>query len=55
VQAALWTDGRYFLQGAQELDCNWQLMRSGQADVPSETDWLKSQLLSGLLPNKTEL
>lgn len=27
--AALWTDGRYFLQADQQLDCNWILMRTG--------------------------
>ena len=31
--AALWTDGRYFLQADMELDCNWILMKSGQDDV----------------------
>ena len=29
-KAALWTDGRYFLQMEAELDCNWTLMKSGQ-------------------------
>ena len=24
---ALWTDGRYFLQADQELDCDWLLMK----------------------------
>ena len=28
-KAALWTDGRYFLQAEQEMDCNWELMRNG--------------------------
>ena len=28
-RAALWTDGRYFLQAEQEMDCNWELMRNG--------------------------
>ncbi|XP_067946976.1 xaa-Pro aminopeptidase 1-like isoform X1 [Watersipora subatra] len=36
----LWTDGRYFLQAADELDCNWKLMRSGEKDVPSLTKWI---------------
>ena len=31
--AALWTDGRYFLQADQELDCNWIIMRVGQEQV----------------------
>ena len=25
--ALLYTDGRYFLQAEQQLDCNWQLMK----------------------------
>lgn len=28
-KAALWTDGRYFLQADEELDCNWILMKAG--------------------------
>ena len=31
--AALWTDGRYFLQAEDELDCNWILMKQGQSGV----------------------
>jgi Xaa-Pro aminopeptidase len=31
--AALWTDGRYFLQGENQLDCNWILMKQGQTGV----------------------
>ena len=43
--AALWTDGRYWTQAEDELDCqNWYLMRSGQAGVPSITNWLLSQV-----------
>jgi Xaa-Pro aminopeptidase len=42
--AALWTDGRYWTQAEDELDCqNWYLMRSGQSGVPSITNWLLSQ------------
>ena len=25
--AALWTDGRYFLQAEDQLDCNWFFMK----------------------------
>ncbi|KNC98502.1 aminopeptidase P [Spizellomyces punctatus DAOM BR117] len=39
-QAALWTDGRYFLQASQQLDANWTLMKSGLPDVPSKEEWL---------------
>lgn len=45
--AALWTDGRYWTQAQDELDCeNWYLMRSGQSGVPSITNWLSSQVNS---------
>ena len=30
TKAALWTDGRYFLQANMELDCNWILQREGK-------------------------
>ncbi len=40
LQAACWTDGRYFLQAADQLDCNWQLMRMGEEGVPTYTEWL---------------
>uniref|UniRef100_A0A183T986 Xaa-Pro aminopeptidase 1 n=1 Tax=Schistocephalus solidus TaxID=70667 RepID=A0A183T986_SCHSO len=39
-EAALWTDGRYHDQAAQELDENWTLMREGLPEVPKLTDWL---------------
>ena len=29
-KAALWTDGRYFLQAEMELDCNWILQKEGR-------------------------
>jgi Xaa-Pro aminopeptidase len=41
-QAALWTDGRYFAQAEKELDSNWQLMKQGLPDTPSQEDWLNS-------------
>jgi Xaa-Pro aminopeptidase len=42
--AALWTDGRYWTQAEDELDCrNWYLMRQGQSGVPSIENWLLSQ------------
>jgi Xaa-Pro aminopeptidase len=28
--AALWTDGRYFLQASQQMDNNWTLMKMGK-------------------------
>ncbi|XP_064628931.1 xaa-Pro aminopeptidase 1-like [Lineus longissimus] len=47
TQAAAWTDGRYFLQADDELDCNWILMKQGLTGVPSITDWFGSVLSSG--------
>lgn len=32
--AALWTDGRYFLQAEEQLSKDWKLMRSGTPDCP---------------------
>ena len=40
-QALLWTDGRYHLQAAAQLDCNWTLMKQGLPEVPSVMEWLK--------------
>lgn len=45
--AYLWTDGRYHTQAEQELDHNWELMRSGLKDVPSPAEFLASNLSSG--------
>lgn len=28
--AAMWTDGRYFLQAAKQMDSNWTLMKMGE-------------------------
>lgn len=30
TQAAVWTDGRYFSQADQQMDCNWILMKMGK-------------------------
>lgn len=38
--AALFTDGRYFLQASQQLDSNWTLMKSGLPDVPTWQEYL---------------
>ncbi|KAJ3079226.1 hypothetical protein HK102_003939 [Quaeritorhiza haematococci] len=39
-EAALWTDGRYYLQASKQLDENWTLMKSGLPDVPTKEEWL---------------
>ncbi|XP_042885585.1 uncharacterized protein LOC122261838 isoform X2 [Penaeus japonicus] len=44
---ALWTDGRYFLQADDELDCNWLLMKQKNPGVPKMMDWLKQKLIPG--------
>ena len=38
--AALWTDGRYFLQADVQLSCDWLLMQVGQPGVPHLMEWL---------------
>ncbi|KAF9358009.1 hypothetical protein BGX26_002649 [Mortierella sp. AD094] len=38
--AALFTDGRYFLQASQQLDSNWTLMKSGLPNVPTWQEYL---------------
>ncbi len=32
-EAALWTDGRYFIQADQQLDCQWSIMKTGLDNV----------------------
>lgn len=31
--AAMWTDGRYFLQANQQMDNNWTLMKMGNVHL----------------------
>lgn len=42
--ASLWTDGRYFLQAAQQLDDNWELMKDRLPDTPTFGQWLNKVL-----------
>ena len=43
--AALWTDGRYFLQAGNELaGSGIVLMREGEPGVPGITEWLRQEL-----------
>ena len=47
-QAALWTDGRYFIQAARQLEGSGiQLMRMRQPGVPTVEDWLAGHLPQG--------
>ena len=32
-KAALWTDGRYYLQAEAQLDANWTLMKDGASNL----------------------
>ncbi|XP_058228581.1 aminopeptidase P1 [Rhododendron vialii] len=41
-EALLWTDGRYFLQAAQELSDQWKLMRMGED--PAVDVWMADNL-----------
>ena len=47
-KAALWTDGRYFLQANKELDADWTLMKDGIPGTPSIEQWLIEQIPEGL-------
>jgi Xaa-Pro aminopeptidase len=47
-QAGLWTDGRYFYQGALELEGSGiDLMKMGRPETPSMTGWLAGTLKKG--------
>jgi len=45
--AALWTDGRYHEQAGSEISNDWVLMKEGLPGVPSQVEWLKTELKSG--------
>jgi len=51
-EASLWTDGRYFLQASEQLDCNWYLMRMGEDGVPILEDWIAQALLNQTVQDK---
>ena len=43
-KAALWTDGRYFVQAAQELEnTGIELMKDGIEGTPNYIDWIITQ------------
>ena len=47
-KAALFTDGRYFIQAAKELQGSAiTLMKMGEPDVPTLTDYVKQELADG--------
>lgn len=50
-EAALWTDGRYFLQAEHQLDPKaWILMKSGLPGTPQKEEWIMEKLKA---PNST--
>ena len=46
-EAALWTDGRYFLQAEQQLPKEFTLMKSGTPECISKEQWLKDTVVQG--------
>lgn len=47
--AALWTDGRYFVQAKKQLaDTGIQLMKGGEPGVPEYEEWLTTNLEKGV-------
>ncbi|XP_010464060.1 PREDICTED: probable Xaa-Pro aminopeptidase P isoform X2 [Camelina sativa] len=46
-KAALWTDGRYFLQAEKQLNSSWSLMRAGNPGVPTASEWIADVLAPG--------
>ncbi|MCD8287531.1 MAG: aminopeptidase P family protein, partial [Porphyromonadaceae bacterium] len=48
AEAGLWTDSRYFLQAAEELQASGlQLFKEGLPDTPSMTEWIVCTLPAG--------
>ncbi|XP_044757576.1 probable Xaa-Pro aminopeptidase P [Coccinella septempunctata] len=47
TKAALWTDGRYHLEADDQMSCDWLLMRSGQRDISTMSEWLKNEFPKG--------
>src|SRR6056297_786011 len=47
-KAGLWTDSRYYLQGAEELEGSGIILfRQGESDVPGICEWLGQELPAG--------
>ncbi len=51
TDAALWTDSRYFIAAAEQLNGTpFRLMKDGMAETPSITEWLTNQMANGQWP-----
>lgn len=48
-QAMMWTDGRYFIQAEEEMDENWTLMKIGNPDTPTQSEWINKTVPRGSL------
>lgn len=47
-EALLWTDGRYFVQGEQQLQGSGiRLMKAGEQNIPTVEEYVESQLKAG--------
>ncbi|KAJ1987066.1 hypothetical protein GGI25_000190 [Coemansia spiralis] len=46
-KAAMFTDGRYFLQAREQMDGNWELMKRGIPGVPTWQEFLERDLPAG--------
>lgn len=47
TQAAMWTDGRYFLQAENQMDSNWILMKENVQTTPTLAEWLSTVVPKG--------
>ena len=47
MAALLFTDARYYLQAAEQMDENWTLMKEGSTGCPSRSEWLEKNLETG--------
>ncbi|KAJ1979820.1 hypothetical protein H4R35_001359 [Dimargaris xerosporica] len=45
--AAMFTDGRYFLQASQQMDSHWTLMKQGMPGIPTWQQYLCSEFPKG--------
>lgn len=48
-KAALWTDGRYYIQADKQLSPrqDWILMKGGLEETPTKEKWLKTEIKAG--------
>ncbi|KAJ9054469.1 hypothetical protein DSO57_1014149 [Entomophthora muscae] len=46
-KAALFTDGRYYLQAGQQLDSNWTLMKQGEPSTPTWQEFIATHIKEG--------